>query len=65
MPIAKELLKLLVCPICHGELRLAADSTGVDCPKCSVRFPIRDDIAMLVIEEARRLDASGNAVSSN
>ena len=63
MAIAKELLKLLVCPVCRGQLELTAASDGIDCPKCAVRYPIRDDIAMLVAEEARRIEKGADSGS--
>ncbi len=47
------LLEILVCPKCHAKLKLAADElvcTGAD---CGLAYPVRDDIPVLLIDEAR------------
>lgn len=55
MPVSKELLEILVCPADHGELKeeLAADgSERLTCSKCGRRYPVRDGIPVMLIEEA-------------
>lgn len=53
MAISKELLDILVCPLCKATLELKADSSGLKCTKCRRVYPIRDDIPVMLIDEAR------------
>jgi len=48
--IDERLLKILVCPQCHGELALEDDR--LVCQACGLRYPIRDGIPVMLIEEA-------------
>ena len=63
--IAKELLDILVCPSCKKrvELKDAASGDGVQawlsCTGCGLRYPIRDDIPIMLIEEATPTKAAG------
>ena len=51
------------CPVCRGNLTLAADSAGLDCAVCAVRYAIVDDIPVLLPDSGRPLTASaGGAV---
>ncbi len=52
MALSKELLEILVCPFCKGELDLREDSTGLRCRACFRVYPIRDDIPVMLIDEA-------------
>jgi uncharacterized protein YbaR (Trm112 family) len=45
------LLEVIACPQCHGPL--SAGPEHLDCPTCSLRFPIVDGIAVLLLDEAR------------
>ena len=56
MALNKELLDLLACPRCKGELTLAPGETGLICPVCAVVYPIRDGIPVMLVEEAAPLD---------
>ncbi len=53
MAIRKELLEILVCPFCKADLELKPDSSGLKCVKCHRVYPIRDDIPVMLIDEAR------------
>jgi uncharacterized protein len=53
MPLSKELLEILVCPLCKASLELKADGSGLKCIQCHRVFPIRDDIPVMLIDEAR------------
>ncbi len=53
MGISKELLEILACPLCKEEVRLTPDGNGLKCVKCHRVYPIRDDIPVMLIEEAR------------
>jgi len=53
MAISKELLEILVCPFCKGEVRLQPAETGLKCVECRRVYPIRDGIPVMLIDEAR------------
>ena len=55
MALSPELLEILVCPQCRGELRLEADESGLVCETCRLLYEIRDDIPVMLVEEARSL----------
>ena len=52
MAISKELLEILACPVCKVEVRLTPNNTGLKCVKCHRVYPIRDDIPVMLIDEA-------------
>jgi uncharacterized protein YbaR (Trm112 family) len=56
MAISKELLEILACPKCKGELRLTEKEDGLICGHCRLLYEIRDDIPIMLIDEARKLD---------
>jgi uncharacterized protein YbaR (Trm112 family) len=53
MAISKELLEILACPLCKEEVKLTADGNGLKCVKCHRVYPIRDDIPIMLIDEAK------------
>jgi uncharacterized protein YbaR (Trm112 family) len=53
MPVAKELLDILVCPLCKEPVKMTPDEHGLKCSKCHRVYPIRDDIPVMLIDEAR------------
>ncbi|MGH8057260.1 MAG: Trm112 family protein [Candidatus Entotheonellia bacterium] len=56
MPIDKELLAILACPQCKGDIRLSKDGNGLVCEPCKLLYEIRDGIPVMLIDEAVRLD---------
>jgi len=52
MPLSKELLAILVCPVCKTPVRLLQDNSGLKCEICKRVYPIRDDIPVMLPEEA-------------
>ncbi|MBE7445742.1 MAG: Trm112 family protein [Planctomycetia bacterium] len=48
--ITKELLDILACPLCKTDVRLEGDR--IVCVKCGRHYPIRDDIPVMLIDEA-------------
>jgi hypothetical protein len=52
MTISKELLDILACPKCKGNIRLNEKEDGIMCDNCKVMYPIRDDIPIMLIDEA-------------
>ena len=56
MSLSEELVEILVCPKCKGPLALTAQSDGLDCSACKLRYRVEDDIPVLLIDEASPLD---------
>ncbi len=56
MTLNKDLLDILACPKCKGEIHLNEAEDGLICDACRLRYEIRDDIPIMLIEEARSLD---------
>ena len=52
MAVDPELLEILVCPACKAPVQLVADGTGLKCAKCHRVYPIKDDIPVMLIDEA-------------
>jgi len=55
MAISKELLDILACPKCKGEICLTETGDGMICETCRLLYEIRDDIPIMLIEEAKPL----------
>ena len=53
MAIAKELLDILVCPLCKSPVSLTPDGKGLKCGQCRRVYPIKDDIPVMLIDEAK------------
>ena len=53
MAISKDLLEILVCPLCKAPLELKQDENGLKCVECKRVYPIRDDIPVMLVDEAR------------
>lgn len=51
--IKQELLDILACPQCKGPVELNAEATGLLCRTCNLLYPIRDDIPIMLIDEAK------------
>jgi uncharacterized protein YbaR (Trm112 family) len=56
MAISQELLDILACPKCKGDIYLNKAQDGLQCDNCKLLYEIRDDIPIMLIEEARPLD---------
>jgi uncharacterized protein YbaR (Trm112 family) len=56
MTLSKELLEILACPQCKGELQLTAAGDGLVCRRCRLLYEIRDEIPIMLVEEAKALD---------
>jgi len=52
MEIERELLEILACPKCKGDIRLNKDESGLICDKCKLMYKIRDGIPVMLIDEA-------------
>ncbi len=56
MTINKELLEILACPKCKGDLTTTENHDGLICPACRLLYEIKDDIPIMLIDEALPLD---------
>jgi uncharacterized protein len=56
MTISKELLDILVCPKCKGKIYLNEEKNGLICDHCKLLYEIRDDIPVMLIDEAKPID---------
>ena len=53
MAVRQDLLDILVCTICKAAVKLLADGSGLKCQACKRVYPIRDDIPVMLPEEAK------------
>jgi uncharacterized protein YbaR (Trm112 family) len=53
MPISQELLDILVCPLCKAPVKLTADGQGLKCGQCRRVYPIKDDIPVMLVDDAK------------
>ncbi len=54
--IKKELLDILACPKCKGPVTLTEKSDGLICSSCKLIYEIKDDIPIMLIDEAKPLE---------
>lgn len=54
--INKDLVDILACPKCKERVVLNEDGTYLVCEKCRVQYPIEDDIPIMLIDRAEKLD---------
>lgn len=52
-----RLLDILVCPVCKGNLDYQKAAAELVCQPCKLAYPIRDDIPIMLVDEARQLEA--------
>ena len=55
MALSRELLAILACPGCKGEVMLLEDGSGLVCPACRLKYPVRDDIPVMLVDEAEKI----------
>ncbi len=55
MPISQDLLDILACPKCKGDIHLNPSKDGLICEGCRLMYPIKDDIPIMLIDEAIKL----------
>ncbi|PIW44874.1 MAG: hypothetical protein COW18_12310 [Zetaproteobacteria bacterium CG12_big_fil_rev_8_21_14_0_65_54_13] len=51
----QALMEILACPKCKGEVHYNAQKTALECDACHLAYPIRDDIPVMLIDEATAL----------
>jgi uncharacterized protein YbaR (Trm112 family) len=52
LAIKSDLLEMLVCPACKAKVEPKADGSGLKCVVCKRVYPIRDDIPVMLVDEA-------------
>jgi uncharacterized protein YbaR (Trm112 family) len=55
MPLNKQLLEILICPQCRGKIRFDEQLNGIICDQCKLLYEIKDDIPVLLVEEAKKI----------
>jgi uncharacterized protein len=53
MAVSQELLDILICPLDKTPVKLTVDQKGLKCPACRRVYPIREDIPVMLVDEAR------------
>ncbi|MHB1605658.1 MAG: Trm112 family protein [Leptospirales bacterium] len=61
MSIDPFLLSILVCPQCKGELKTTTTPEGLACPVCHLLYPIKEEIPVMLVEEALPYTAAPSA----
>lgn len=56
MSLSKELLDILACPKCKQDIKLSDDEKWLICNRCKLKYPIVEDIPVMLIEEAKPLE---------
>ena len=52
MAVSAELLEILVCPVCKSKVILKEDGSGLKCVGCKRVYPVRDDIPVMLKDQA-------------
>lgn len=55
MSLSKKFVDFLACPQCKGEIELLLDGSGLICHLCRLKYPIRDDIPVMLVDEAENI----------
>lgn len=56
MPLSEVTLSFIVCPQCRGGLIYLQDQSQLICNACRLIYPVRDDIPVLLVEEAQKME---------
>ena len=56
MPLSDELLALLVCPNCRGDLRYDRTADKLICEACALRYLVVDGVPVMLPEEAEKIE---------
>ena len=55
MALSEDLLQILVCPACKGDLVYDREKGTLTCHACKLRYRVEDDIPVMLIDEAEKL----------
>ena len=61
MTVDQELLEILICPNCRGDVNYVEAEEVIVCTSCGYRYPVRDGIPVMLIDEARAVDDAEHA----
>ena len=64
MAISQDLVEILACPACKTKVELKPDGSGLKCVECHRVYPIRDDIPVMLIDEAT-IENNSQTASNN
>ena len=56
MPLEKDLLDILACPQCKGDLEYDREAERLICQPCKLRYKIEEDIPIMLIDEAEKIE---------
>jgi uncharacterized protein YbaR (Trm112 family) len=56
MALSKELKEVLACPQCKGDLEFHEEKNEIHCRKCMLIYQIKEDVPVMLIDEARPLE---------
>lgn len=56
MSLSKELLEILACPKCKQDIILSDDEKWLICKHCKLKYPIVEDIPVMLVNEAKPLE---------
>ena len=56
MAISEELLEILACPKCKGDIHLNDTQDGLICNHCKLLYEIKDDIPIMLIDDAKPIN---------
>jgi len=56
MALSEELLNILACPKCKGDIYINDTNDGLICDNCKLLYEIRDDIPIMLIDEAKNIE---------
>ena len=59
MSLTEEIISILACPKCRGDLSPVAAGEGLLCKACNLVYPVRNDVPVLLIEDAQPFDGAG------
>jgi uncharacterized protein YbaR (Trm112 family) len=59
MSVSPDLLEILRCPACKSKVNLKADGSGLKCVNCHRVYPIRDEIPVMLVDEATIEEGEG------
>lgn len=52
MGLDQQLLEILICPACHGDIEYKERRQVILCKACGLQYPVRDGIPVMLVEEA-------------
>jgi uncharacterized protein len=55
MSLNKQLLEILICPQCCGKVRFDENMNGIICDQCKLLYEVKDEIPVMLVEEAKKI----------